>query len=596
MAKFAPPIDRTSRSSVEAHLNFRAVAEPDAFLALFPHRFDYIYAPHPEPGHRPQWQTESRHPLSDRLIQQGQYLFGVRFGPKTKYCLLDIDIHSAYHPQQDPLAIARIVAALEPLGLVTYVGCTSSYSQGLHLYFPFAHAQSSWELALAVATLLDNAGFKRLPGQLEVFPNPKPYTVEGKPSLFNAHRLPLQTGSYLVNQDFQPVWSSPQIFQQQWQQASARNDLNPSTLKQIVKQAKRCCYRISGKADKFINDLNAEIEPGWTGPGQTNYLLGRITMRAYIFHHLIEGGPPLTGQALVNQIVQTARSLPGYYDWCRHTHEIEQRAEEWARCIEQSHYFHYGTTQGKYKTKLVLTPELEPAATHLPSWNQQQAASARERIKYAIADLLEKGCLPSQTTARFKRLTEYGIGGGSLYRHRDLWHPDHLAPSETQADGANSTSLFSSPGGNPAPNTVFNDRLLAPEDTAGGNGLVLESLTTVLPTVELSMPIVQPQTAVSGACETDVTSLVAAQVDPTCLEVESVIVESVIVESVTVQSTTEAAQRFGQTVWITQQAVDTPPLRCWVTWAGICGLIAFISGSALDDFYRTMRDSVPWRN
>lgn len=591
MAKLASPIDRTTKSSVEAHLDFRAVAEPDAFLALFPHRFDYIYAPHPEPGHRPQWQTESRHPLSDRLIQQGQYLFGVRFGPKTKYCLLDIDAHSAYHPQQDPLAIARIVAALEPLGLVTYVGCTSSYSQGLHLYFPFAQAQSSWELALAVATLLDNAGFKRLPGQLEVFPNPKPYVVESKPSLFNAHRLPLQAGSYLVNQDFQPIWSSPQIFQQQWQQAAARNDLTPSTLKQIVKQAKRCCYRISGKADKFINDLNAEIEPGWTGPGQTNYLLGRITMRAYIFHHLIEGGPPLTGQALVNQIVQTARSLPGYHDWCRHIHEIEQRAEEWARCIEQSHYFHYGTARGKYNTKQVLIPELESAAAHLPSWNQQQVASARERIKYAIADLLEKGCLPSQTTARFKRLTEYGIGGGSLYRHRDLWHPNHLATSypEPQSNDANSTSLFPSADGNSMPDNTFGDRLVAMEDAAGGNGLMLENLTTVLTTVELSPPIIQPQPAASDdACKTDVTSRVAVQAGSTCPEVESV-----MVESVTVQSTTEVAQLSGRTM---RQAVDTPPLRHWVTWAAICGLIAFISGSALDDFCWTMRNGVPWRN
>lgn len=33
---------------------FQAVPEgADAFLALWPHRFDFIYAEHPDPGERP---------------------------------------------------------------------------------------------------------------------------------------------------------------------------------------------------------------------------------------------------------------------------------------------------------------------------------------------------------------------------------------------------------------------------------------------------------------------------------------------------------------------------------------------------------------
>ncbi|MCY7285990.1 MAG: hypothetical protein LH679_21715, partial [Cyanobacteria bacterium CAN_BIN43] len=65
---------------------FQYIQEEDnAFLALFPHRFDYIYAHHANPGDTPDWLTESRHPLSDRLIQQGGYLYGVRFGSETQY-------------------------------------------------------------------------------------------------------------------------------------------------------------------------------------------------------------------------------------------------------------------------------------------------------------------------------------------------------------------------------------------------------------------------------------------------------------------------------------------------------------------------------
>lgn len=349
----------------------------------------------------------------------------MRFGAKTQYCLLDIDRNSAYHPSRDPLAIGRIAAALEPLGLANHLTCTSSYSGGLHLYFPFTIAQNSWELAIAIAAQLETSGFKTSPGQLELFPDPKPYRVEQTPSLFNAHRLPMQAGSYLVDSDCQPVWSDSERFVSQWQAVQIQNAVDKAVLKRIIKQAKRHCYSISGKANKFINDLNAEIEVGWTDAGQTNYLLGRITMRAYIFGHMLTGCPPLEGELLVAEIVNTAQSLPGYRDWCNHQHEIEHRSIEWANCIQNSHYFHYGDKKGKYKDK-VEQSNLKPAAAGLPSWNQQQSELARDRIKVAIAGLLERDSLPARATARFKALVKSGIGGGSLYKHRDLWHPDHF--------------------------------------------------------------------------------------------------------------------------------------------------------------------------
>ncbi|WP_416666276.1 hypothetical protein [Egbenema bharatensis] len=298
----------------------------DPFLSLFPHRFDYIYAHHPEPGEKPDWKTETRYPLSDRLIQQGAYLYGVRFGKQTRYCLIDIDCHSQYHPNHDPLAVSRLVSALEPLGLTSYVACRSSSSGGLHLYFPFESAQASWKLAATVTALLSNHGFKLSPGQLEVFPNPKPYVVDGHPTRFNAHRLPLQPGFWLLNSEFEPIWSDRLTFIQRWQFAETKNDLTEIALERVLKQVKRQSYRVSNRAEKFLNDLNAEIELGWTGQGQTNRLLGRIALRTYVFHPVITGGVPLTGEALVKQVVEIARSLPGYSEWCGHQHEIADRA------------------------------------------------------------------------------------------------------------------------------------------------------------------------------------------------------------------------------------------------------------------------------
>lgn len=497
---------------------FESVREwGDAFLSLFPHRFDYIFAPHANPGETPAWQTESRHPLSDRLIQQGAFLYGVRFGAETNYCLLDIDIGSCYHPKHDPLAISRIAAALEPLGLVSYVACTSSYSGGLHLYFPFQNVQSSWQLAIALACLLENTGFKLKPGQLEIFPNPKPYALGGNLSLFNAHRLPLQSGSYLLNEAWEPIWSDTQSFVNQWKLAQKRNDIDTQALKQIIKQAKRKHFGISGKAEKFINDLNAEIEVGWTGYGQTNRLLGRITMRAYIFHHLLSGGEPLQGDALIHEIVEIAQSLPGYHEWCRHQHEIEQRAEEWARCVENSHYFHFGSQSQKPKPE-ERDPELTAAIDQAPSWNQRQSAATRDRIRRAIADLLEQGTLPAKATARFQALLQYGIGGASLYRHRDLWHPHHLRTLSDVASSVGHSSVDHSsvdhlPVENPpnppilhrdgrldcaegASNRLNSTNLLATEDGDNLQGKGFSDRPTPQPVIKDSDVAPAPQTGV----------------------------------------------------------------------------------------------------
>ncbi|NJN31678.1 MAG: hypothetical protein HC824_15585 [Synechococcales cyanobacterium RM1_1_8] len=327
------------------------------FLSLFSHRFDYIFAPFPGPGQKPNWRTESRHPLSDRIITQSSTLFGLRFGPETRYCMVDIDIDSAYHPKQDPHAITRLLSSLEPLGLVSPLLCTSSYSGGLHIYFPFAKPQRSWKLASALATLIEAAGFKIQQGQLELFPNTKNYVAAGSPSLFNAHRLPLQEpGSYLLNNNLEPVWSDQEQFVELWQRCVERNDLNKLKIRNVLKQQKRTRHFISEKADKFLNDLNAEIEPGWTGKGQTNRLLGRITMRCFIFHHVIAGGLPLTGQTLIQEIIDTAKSLPGYKTWCQHQHEISKRVMDWVRCIENSHYFPTAASRESTRLRLFSKP------------------------------------------------------------------------------------------------------------------------------------------------------------------------------------------------------------------------------------------------
>lgn len=393
------------------------------FLSLFPHRNDYLYAKPNKPGEKPQWRTESRHPLSDRMILRGDLLYGVRFGFRTRYAMIDIDRGSPYHPLRDRFAVGRIMAALEPLGITDFVPICSSYSEGLHLYLPLSEEVCTWQLAAALEHLLKCRGFIPEAGLLEIFPNVRNYDPDG-PSLFNGHRLPCGPGSYLLGPDWQLTHTTPELFCKHWAFCQHRNAIDAGEVEAAARRSTRRARRLSFKAEKFLNDLNACIEPGWTDYGQTNYLLGRITLRSYCFGHVLRGEKPLTGERLICEIVATATQAPGYRDFCRHQHEIWERAQEWARCVENSHYFPY--KHPEYKQGKGSENDLG-ANDQALTWNAWQMERARERLCFAIADLLNRGELPALTADRFKRLTQgYGFSGETLYHHRDLWHPEHL--------------------------------------------------------------------------------------------------------------------------------------------------------------------------
>jgi len=388
---------------------FRYVPEWDDFLELFPHRGSYLWAEQPGAGDRPDWQTETRHVLSDRLIQQGAYLYGVRFGQNTHYLMIDIDHGSQAHPAHDPLAIGRIIDALEPLGLVSCVPIRSSYSDGIHLYFPFAHGQKSWAIAQAAESLLQSSGLKLQKGQVELFPNPRRCTG----SDYNGHRLPLQQGSYLLDNQMEPVLSSRAEFVRRWRLAEAKNTLTEETLTLTLRQfSRQAPKKLRYSAQKFLNDLNADIEPGWTSCGQTNYILGRIAQREYVFFHALYGGSPLSGERLAARICEVAEDLPGYKQYCHHQYEMFDRCMEFARSIESSGYYPYG---GNVVLKVVRSDPKEN------SWNKQQATEARQRIESALSDMGQKGTLPSGIRNLLYAIKSYGVSAGSFYKNRDLW-------------------------------------------------------------------------------------------------------------------------------------------------------------------------------
>jgi len=424
---------------------FLHVPEQNEFYSLWPNPFDFIVADRPtQPGEKPQWQTETRHPITPRLFQQGHFLIGVRPGRQTNYLMIDIDAGSRFHPRYNPGAIDRLHDILEPLGLVESILVRSSDSGGLHIYFPIAEPIRSYLLADVVSVLLQSNGFLLLPGQLEIFPNPRLYS-DGEPVLFAAHRIPFQEpGSYLVDRQMNPIFSlslnDRDAFVKHWKFAQRRNELNEESIRQRLKFLKRGKHKcLSSKAEKFLGDLQAEVEAGWSDYHQTNFLLGRVALLEYVFHHVLHGGEPLSGEALVQAIVAKAKSLPGYEEYCRHQHEIEERAREWARSVERcQRYYPYGYSDG-FVGKSEARDE--------PSWNERQAQSARERITAAIADLLNQEKLPAGITERRKAIAAYGISQSTLSKYKDLWHPDHLVKLQPEEIKESERSPESIPGG-----------------------------------------------------------------------------------------------------------------------------------------------------
>ena len=364
---------------------------------------------------KPQWRTERRYPMKSRVFYRRWLntaeVIGVRFTHTTRYAVVDIDIGSRYHPKQNPNGIAELRMALETIGLVRSVLICSSHSGGLHLYLPLDGEVKTFDLAVSLKFCLESCGFEVKDGQLEIFPNDKAYGVVTK-ILYKGHRLPLQpkTGSYLLNDDFEPIGDSLSAFFGQWDIAASGQDMSELTKAMSVARLNRLKKprRRLNKVEEWRKDLEATLEEGWTGPSQTNQLLKEIGCYGVVFLSL-------SGGELAEHIVETARNMPGYRKWCQHQREIEKRSHYWAKSVEN-----YYWPLGSRATKQLQRPK---GASH----NEKLAAKARESIAAAVSFLRKKNLLPEKTTARVKAIIE-AIGGMSrdtLYRNKSLWHPEH---------------------------------------------------------------------------------------------------------------------------------------------------------------------------
>lgn len=372
------------------------------------HRWNFITAQAVE--EKPNWATIKEYPLSPTTLfkrwRDSHQLVGVRFGAETSYLMIDIDINSYLHPDKDVSAFRGMIFALADIGLDHYILVRSSKSGGIHVYFPLSESLPSFKLAFAVKCQLEVKGLKLAPGQLEIFPNIK----SSRNVKYNAHRLPLQVGSDLLDADLQPMHSSLENFIQSWCATAKKQDLDllKHTIETDQSVTRENNPHGSRNCIEWKNRLEETLERGWTGVGQTDRIIREACQYAIVFK-------ALDWDECYEWVYKTVVELPGYQQFCNHKSDIKKRVKDWVKTNKESGRY-YPCSKSSKKIK-------EPKA----STNQERSAASLRRIKQAIATIVkEKGQLPEGAKKRQILICKTAqCSASTLRKHLALWHPDY---------------------------------------------------------------------------------------------------------------------------------------------------------------------------
>ena len=281
-------------------------------------------------------------------------ILGKRFGKLTNYLLIDVDINSPFHPRND--GIQLILDAMESLGLCRYLLIRSSDSQGLHIYFPLAEPVSSWAIAYAAHAALTAAGVTIAGGICELFPNKKAFNAE-----HNGHRLPLQDGSFILNNDFRCTSNAKTVFLQQWQLCAAGQD-DKHLAEQLVQKPLPKPKRIA---------IGPLPPIAWTDKGQSNEVMKRLVN----YGHEVIGHSTI--QSLSDWIVAVAPQLPGFHHFASKESRNDLTRRNWAYRWAKSHF------------KAARSYVAKSSSNH----NATVAAEALERLLIALNRIVVSGKL-----------------------------------------------------------------------------------------------------------------------------------------------------------------------------------------------------------
>lgn len=386
------------------------------FTSFFPYLFNFIYANSTDSKGKPNWLTEKRYPITARRLfdywQDLNTLIGVRFGTNTAYGMLDIDKNSPYHPQRNEEKFRDILQALEDIGLVRPLILQSSFSEGLHVYYPLPDQVSSFALACGIKACLNSHGYEIASGVLEIFPNTKAFGSE-----FNGHRLPLQKGSYMLNDDLEKIGNDLNHFVFVWQMCQDSQDID--LLKESIAEAKENYQppKLSRKTDEILkwrDDLEKQIADGWTGKGQSNRLLYTIGKYARVFLGCADI------DAIAKYITKTARATAGFLKFCGDIHRLEKKAKSIAQwCL--NHHFPWGSKKTEQTNEVDMSKAERQA---------ERQAERIERIRLAVSELKNTGAMPQTIRGMAQAIAKTAkVSVETLYDNKELWHPEFTQSS-----------------------------------------------------------------------------------------------------------------------------------------------------------------------
>ena len=297
------------------------------------------------------------------------YYFGIKpSGPLTSWAAIDVDMDSRYHPASlEGEGIEPVLEAMKKIGLEAVIEFQSSYSNGIHLWFPLREACGTWDLAKAMEATCRSSGLEIRDGVLELRPNTKNYG-----SSYKGIRAPLSgdgNAIWVENVDLVDELGALKLF---WLDKAPHNCLRWSDeLAKDLEVTTSSNRRGQKGKTTCLEAIKERLAAGFTGLGQTQ----EVKLAALQFARLIEGIDNIC--KLEARVYELIRQAPGYGQYCGHQ-----------AAIDKGKYL----AKGELKKALALKPG-GYAGTWKERSNDLRSTDANKRASDCLEEAISNGLI-----------------------------------------------------------------------------------------------------------------------------------------------------------------------------------------------------------
>lgn len=279
------------------------------------------------------------------LSGSNQMYLGIRPECLTTWAVIDIDAKgrfSRYHPaSEDGEGIEPVLDAMKGVGLVEPLIFLSSFSGGIHLWYPLGQAIRTCELAKIIENAVLAAGLEVRDGILELRPNRK-----SNDSSYKLIRAPLTGEGNRLWADGLGYVEELQVLSIFWKRAQEKNRVKLTSPRLTNSVHSPSNTRGPVKSKGKLNAAKERLCEGFTGPGQTQSL----KLMALQVARFSEGISEI--YALRERVCELLENAPGFTKHCGHQAEILRRTYlskgELCRTLQMPLVRYEGTTWEAY--------------------------------------------------------------------------------------------------------------------------------------------------------------------------------------------------------------------------------------------------------